>query len=201
MAKRLLRREHVVAASLVGAVVVVVGYASGLGTLPVTASEAPSEDDPVAAAPPPGTQAPTQETQPQTGTPEHHSGGGGSVPVVNPPGTGHTGHPAPPTTPPSTPPPTPPGPDDPDPENPCAPGLVPRSLDTLLDTLTRATDTIDLLDDVSLASIGLTPTTVPTLVNGTTGNAVLDQFLATCGPATPTAPVTTTVAPLPLLGG
>ncbi|EOD63425.1 hypothetical protein H480_37070, partial [Amycolatopsis vancoresmycina DSM 44592] len=36
-----LRRDHVIAASLAGAVVVVVGYASGIGLHPGTAAAAP----------------------------------------------------------------------------------------------------------------------------------------------------------------
>ena len=216
VAKMLLRREHVVAASLVGAVVVVVGFASGLGARPVIAGQAPSDDDSAGAVPSARPQQPQQDSPPQgnpprSGPPVRHtgSGGGANVPVTNPPGTGHTGQPAPPTT--SAPPPAP---TPPNPENPCAPGLVPRSLDTLLGTLTRATDTISLLDAVPSASLGLAPTTVPTLLDGTTGLAPLDQLLATCEPATPTttppatppSPTTTTVPdtaalPLPRLGG
>jgi hypothetical protein len=212
VAKMLLRREHVVAASLVGAVVVVVGFASGLGARPVIAGQAPSDDDSAGATPSAEPQQPPQDSAPRNRNPVHHngSGGGGHVPVTNPPGTGHTGHPAPPTTPVPPPSSTPPKPEEP--ENPCAPGFVPRSLDTLLGTLTRATDTIDLLDGVPLESIGLAPTTVPTLLDGSAGLAPLDQLLATCEPATPTttppttppSPTTTpetAALPLPGLGG
>jgi len=188
VAKRLLRREHIVAASLVGSVVVVIGFASGLGTRPGTganAAPAPGGDEhPVATAPAPTTQA-RQPTQ-NTGGGTRYTGGGpggapvATAPVVAPTSTGHTAHP---TTPPVTTT-TPPGTTDPN--APCQPGLVPDALDTLLATLGKATDALGL---------GLAPTTaiataslLPQLPAGTP----LDQFIATCPAPATTAPTTTT---------
>jgi hypothetical protein len=188
VAKRLLRREHIVAASLVGAVVVVIGFASGLGSRPGSDAEAaqlPADTEQPAATTP----APTTQTQPRQGGTRNTSGGsrngGGAVPVpaVPPPTTGthHTGHPAPPpttTTPPptSTPPPAP-----------CDPGLVPAALDTLLGTLDRATDALGL----PVLAPPSTPVELPALPAGTP----LDQLIATCpAPTPPTAPTTTTPA-------
>ena len=188
MAKRLLRREHIVAASLVGAVVVVIGFASGLGSRPGSGAEAaqlPGDNEQ------PATTAPvtTTQTQPPQGGSRNQSGsgsrnGGGAVPVTTAPpattGTHHTGHP---TTPPvtTTPPPT-----GTTPPVPCDPGLVPAALGTLLGTLGQATDALGLPGLVPAS----TPVGLPALPEGTP----LDQFIATC-PApttTPTAPTTTT---------
>jgi hypothetical protein len=192
VAKRLLRREHIVAASLVGSVVVVVGFASGLGSRPGTgASAAPAEDQrqPAATAPVTTTQAqPPQGNSrgPSGGSPR--PGGGGVAPVTTAPptttGTHHTGHPTPPpaTTPPptsTTPPPA------------CDPGLLPAAVETILDTVGRATAAIGLP--------GLGPSTVdpaapglPALPEGTP----LDQFIATCSaPTTQPAPTTPTTTP------
>lgn len=186
MAKRLLRREHIVAASLVGSVVVVIGFASGLGTRPGTGANAapmPGGDEhPVATGPAPTTQAqPTQNTGGGGGTRYTGGGGGGGVPVTTAPvgapaSTDHTAHP---TTPPATST-TPPGTTDPN--APCQPGLVPDALDTLLATLGKATDALGL---------GIAPTTaiataslLPQLPEGTP----LDQFIATCPAPATTAP-------------
>jgi hypothetical protein len=191
VAKRLLRREHIVAASLVGSVVVVIGFASGLGTRPGTganAAPAPGGDEhPVATAPAPTTQAqPTQNTggggtRYTGGSP---GGGGGGIPVTTapalPPGTDHTTHP---TTPPATTT-TPPG--STDPNAPCQPGLVPAALDTLLATLGSATDALGL---------GIVPTTAiatATLLPQLPAGTPLDQFVATCPAPATTAPTTTT---------
>jgi hypothetical protein len=201
VAKRLLRREHIVAASLVGSVVVVVGFASGLGTRPGTeaggdAAREPGGDTPVVTAPPVTTAPP-----PTRGDPTTIGGRGpGVVPVTTapapPPGTNHTAHPTAtpkPTTKPTmsttSPPPattTPPAP--------CQPGLVPEALDTLLATLGRATDALGLL------AAGPTSTPVPPVALGLPEGTPLDQFLATCPatpatqppPATPPPPTTTT---------
>lgn len=183
MAKRLLRREHVVAASLVGAVVVVIGFASGLGSRPGTgASAAPApggtQEPPAATAP----VTPAQTQPPQGGSPGYSGGGGGgaAVPVTTrpaqPPGTGHTGHPTAPattTTPPTTS--TAPG-------TTCEPGLVPTALDTLLGTLGRATEALGL--GAAPTVVGTTAALLPELPAGTP----LDQLIATC----PTPPTTTT---------
>jgi hypothetical protein len=190
VAKRLLRREHVVAASLVGAVVVVIGFASGLGSRPGTgasAAPAPGSNQEPPAATAPVTTAQTQP--PQGGSPGYTGGGGGggggqAVPVTTlpalPPGTGHTGHPtAPPAT--TTPPATtlPPG-------MTCEPGLVPVALDTLLGTLGRATGALGL--GAAPTVVGTTAALLPQLPEGTP----LDQFVATCPtPATTTTPTTT----------
>ncbi|HEX6361047.1 hypothetical protein [Actinophytocola sp.] len=187
MAKRLLRREHIVAASLVGSVVVVVGFASGLGSRPGTgASAAPAPDgggQPVATAP-----APTTTKRPASGGSTRNPVG--AVPVATatnrPPGTNHTVHPpATATTTPPTTGTTPPG-------TPCEPGLVPQALDTLLGTLDRATEALGLLGAAPVA--GLTSVTaVPELLPDGTP---LDQFVATCpAPTTSTAPTTTTATP------
>ena len=175
------------AASLVGAVVVVIGFASGLGSRPGTESgAAPAPDDH-----PPAT-APVTTTQTQA--PQAHStgggssGGGGAVPVATepqpPPGNDYTGHPMPPppttTTPPTTTPPT----------TPCQPGFVPTAVDTLLGTLGRATDALGL--GAAPGLIGTTVAVLPALPEGTP----LDQLIATCQPATPTpTPTTTSTAP------
>jgi hypothetical protein len=194
VAKRLLRREHIVAASLVGSVVVVVGFASGLGTRPGTspgadAAPAPGGDTPVATAPPATT--PPQPTRGGGSPPRAAVGNPVVVPVTPtpglPPGTNHTAHPTtttkPPTKPPTTTSPATTAPTTP--TTPCQPGLVPDALDTLLATLGRATDALGLL--------GAGPTSAPApalpvalLPDGTP----LDQFLATC--PTTTTPTTTT---------
>lgn len=185
MAKRLLRREHVVAASLVGAVVVVIGFASGLGSRPGTGASAAPEPAPGGQEPPAATApvTPAQAQPPQGGSPGYSGGGGGgaAVPVTTmpaqPPGTGHTGHPTAPattTTPPTTTTSTP--------GAPCEPGLVPTALDTLLGTLGSATGALGL--GAAPAVVGTTAALLPALPAGTP----LDQLLATC----PTPTTTTT---------
>lgn len=188
MAKRLLRREHIVSASLVGAVVVVIGFASGLGSRPGSGAEAaqlPGDNE----QPAPTAPVTTTQTQPAQGGSRNQSGsgsrnGGGAVPVTTAPpattGTHHTGHP---TTPPvtTTPPPT-----GTTPPVSCDPGLVPAALDTLLNTLGQATDALGLP--------GLAPASTPVELPALPAGTPLDQLIATC-PApttTPTAPTTTT---------
>jgi len=188
VAKRLLRREHIVAASLVGSVVVVIGFASGLGTRPGTgASAAPAPGEgtapPVATAPPQTTQ-----TQPRQGGGGTNSGGGSGgggggavLPVTTVPTVAPThGHPttAPTTTTPPTTGTTPPAT--------CDPGLVLDALGTLLGTLGRAGDALGL---------GLVPATAvptPELLPDQSGIPALDQFIAACQT---TAPTTTTTMP------
>jgi hypothetical protein len=205
VAKRLLRREHIVAASLVGSVVVVVGFASGLGSRPGTGAEAAPApgggEDPVATAPPATTTTPVRPTRAGTQpTRSPGGGGGGVIPVTTvprlPPGTNHTAHPtAPTTTPPATT--TPPGTTTP--PTPCQPGLVPAAVSTLLGTLGRATDAL------GLGLLGLNSTASATSPNGTLllsdgtllsalpdgtlllpDGTPLDQFIATCPEATTT---------------
>jgi hypothetical protein len=194
VAKRLLRREHIVAASLVGSVVVVIGFASGLGTRPGTgASAAPAPggeaEPPVATAPPQTTQ-----TQPRQGgggssgggSANYPGGGGAVLPVTTVPTVPPShGHPTTSTTPPptsTTPPPTT-----------CDPGLVPVALDTLLGTLGEATDALGLPDALGL--LGAASATAPVVpeLSGT-GIPAVDQFVATCQAPT-TAPATTTTMP------
>lgn len=185
MAKRLLRREHIVAASLVGSVVVVIGFASGLGTRPgsgATAAPAPGGDEhPVTTAPAPATQQaqPTQGGGAGGGT-RYTGGGGGAVPVTTDPGqlpgTGHTMDP-------TTPQVTTTAPVTTDPTMPCQPGLVPESLGTLLVTLGKATDALGLGTGPTTAAIAI-PTLLP-------AGTPLDQFIATC-PTVTTTPTTTT---------
>jgi hypothetical protein len=195
VAKRLLRREHIVAASLVGSVVVVIGFASGLGTRPGTgASAAPA---PGGEAGPPVATAPPQTTQTQPRQGGGGSGGGGGGGSANYPGGGGAvlpvttmptvppshGHPTTPTTPPptgTTPPPTT-----------CDPGLVPVALDTLLGTLGQATDALGLPVPDAVGLLGATSATAP-VVPGLSGTGIpaVDQFIATCQAPT-TAPTTT----------
>jgi hypothetical protein len=133
VAKRLLRREHIVSASLVGAVVVVIGFASGLGARPGSGAEAaqlPGDNE----QPAPTAPVTTTQTQPAQGGSRNQSGGGsrnggGAGPVTTaPPATTGTHHTGQPTTPPvtTTPPPT-----GTTPPVQCDPGLVPAALDTL----------------------------------------------------------------------
>lgn len=179
MSKRLLRREHIVAASLVGSVVVVIGFASGLGSRPGTgASAAPAPDG----QEPPVATAPAVTTPAQGGVryPTSGGGGGGAVPVTTlpaqAPATSHANHPTATTT---TPPPT-----TTPPETACENGFVPTALDTLLGTLGRATDALGL--GIAPAVVGTTAALLPELPEGTP----LDQLIATC--PTPTTTTTTT---------
>ncbi|WP_033262276.1 hypothetical protein [Amycolatopsis vancoresmycina] len=135
-----LRRDHVIAASLAGAVVVVVGYASGIGLHPGTAAAAPpavadgghpGTPEPPATQPLPVGQLPTGG--PATPLPAVPVGDQPSSPV--PPGdTGVAPVPESPT--PDTPPPpspsspatpVPPGTDPPA----CQPGVAQQVLDTV----------------------------------------------------------------------
>ncbi|MFD8499605.1 hypothetical protein [Amycolatopsis sp. NPDC059657] len=132
---RSLRREHLVAASLAGAVVVVVGYASGLGLKPGTVA---------AAEPPPVAQGtkPAPEVQPSQGNPPPPELPQPvappplpPVPVIAPPSHEVPPDPGPvvveptPPSPPSTPPPPPPPPGSPLPE--CQPSVLQPVGDTV----------------------------------------------------------------------
>lgn len=191
MGKRVLRREHVVAASLVGTVVVVVGYASGLGLRPVICTDAPTTDAEVAA---PRSPATAEQPAPATTAPVQPAANPGARRVVRQgPAAVPPPLPAPPPTsdqpqPPHPHPPTPPG-MSPPPTPPCAPGLVPDALDTLLQTLGRATDALGLLAAPAVAPLpvadGATPVPAP---EGTP----LDQLLRACPPTTPSTPATPT---------
>ncbi|WP_410567324.1 hypothetical protein [Amycolatopsis sp. cmx-4-61] len=150
MRRPALRRDHVIAASLAGAVVVVVGYASGIGLRPGGAADAATppavadgghpataetpEAPPIPSAQPPsdvpvlplpavpvGNQ-PGQSIQPPPSMP------GGGVVAVPPQEPEPTSPPAPttPTTP-ATPAPPPPGADLPA----CEPGAAQQVLDTV----------------------------------------------------------------------
>jgi hypothetical protein len=160
-----LRRDHLIAASLTSAVVVVVGYASGLGLRPggaVAAQPPPAADvtQPATPTTPSGQQpAPSNEmpsmgqlpplpplpadSRPADSVPSGTPGGAVDVPVDGTqPDPGSAPPPigtAPPSPPPSTPvpPPPPPGTDLPA----CKPGVTQQVLDTvgglpLLGTLT-----------------------------------------------------------------
>ncbi|MGW4065194.1 hypothetical protein ACWEGE_43380 [Amycolatopsis sp. NPDC004747] len=143
-----LRRDHVIAASLAGAVVVVVGYASGIGLRPGTAAATPPvvadgghPTSPVT----PGPQ-PLPAGQPPTGGPASPlpavpvgdrpadpmpsmPGDTGVAPVPDP-GSPDPGTPPPP--PPSSPEPTTPAPPPPGTDVPaCQPGVPQQVLDTL----------------------------------------------------------------------
>lgn len=125
----IVRREHVVAASLVGAVVVVVGFASGLGTHRTTENHNPAAPRTEAAAQPPLTTAPSTPDQIPANpgaNPPQRAVAPRPQPQPLPPSQPHTSTPPPSSTtspPPTTPPPsttTPPPQTDP----PCQPGLL-----------------------------------------------------------------------------
>ncbi|HET6703719.1 hypothetical protein [Amycolatopsis sp.] len=142
-----LRRDHVIAASLAGAVVIVVGYASGIGLRPGTAAATPpvvaDGGHPVTPQTPAPQPVPTGRLP--TGGPVSPlpalpvgdvpaapmppmPGDGGVVAPVPDPGTPGPGSPPPSTPPPSTPPtPPPPGTDVPA----CQPGVPQQVLDTV----------------------------------------------------------------------
>jgi hypothetical protein len=154
-----LRRDHFVAASLVGAVVVVVGYASGLGLKPgmVAAASPPTviadgkhpdapatnQNQPPPSEPPPVDAVQPMPAMPNTGNPGMTPGWApgmtmpaqaapvlvGTPPVDQPPTNPST--PTNPTPRPATPPSpgTPPGPDTPLPA--CQPGLAQPLLDAV----------------------------------------------------------------------
>jgi len=181
-----LRREHIVAASLVGSVVVVIGFASGLGTRPgPDANAAPAHAGPEPEQP--AATAPVTTTQTPGGT-HYPSGGGGPVPVATgpavPPGTHYTGPQAPPptstTVPTTTTPPTGTTPS-------CEAGFVPEAVSTLLGTLDRAGEALGLGLVAPTAAVPTAAIPAPALPDGTP----LDQFLATC-PAPPTTTTTPT---------
>jgi len=147
-----LRRDHVIAASLAGAVVIVVGYASGIGLRPGTAAATPpavadgghpAAPETPAAQPLPAGRLPTggpasplpalpvgdQPAVPMPPLPPMPSMPGdiGVVPVPDP-GSLDPGTPPPPSSPePTTPVPPPPGTDLPA----CQPGVPQQVLDTV----------------------------------------------------------------------
>src|SRR5213592_4346017 len=130
-ARGILRREHIVAACLVGSVVVILGFASGLG-LRSSASGEPHPHQPRTGDGQPV--RPTDGQLPQGGEPPQGWTGSAytGVPVTTQPGVQPTGshqHPVPPggTAPTSTPPPG----------QTCQPGALPTWLSTTGDTLGR----------------------------------------------------------------
>lgn len=133
-----LRRDHVIAASLAGAVVVVVGYASGIGLRPGSAADAATPPPVADGGPPaPATTQPLPSGLPPSGVPAVPLPAGAPPaepmppmpPVPSTPGDVVVAPtPAPvPTTPPTTPPPPPPGTDVPA----CEPGAAQQVLDTV----------------------------------------------------------------------
>ena len=162
-----LRREHVVAACLVGTVVVVVGFASGLGLRAPTsaATEAAPQPagaprNPTVAQPPPGT-APIN----YVGTPS--GGGTGAPPILGPlpdtPPVPTTSTFDTPTTTPAVPPPPDKSTSPPQPSPSCQPGL----LSTVLDQVTTVVNAVpavgSLLNGLTAPLLGGCPaTTTPT---------------------------------------
>ncbi|WP_410611504.1 hypothetical protein [Amycolatopsis sp. lyj-109] len=141
-----LRRDHVIAASLAGAVVVVVGYASGIGLRPGTAAATPpvvaDGGHPVTPQPPgpqplpagqlptggPASPLPAVPVGDQPAAPMPPMPGDGGVTPVPEPGSPEPGTPPPPSGPePTTPVPPPPGADVPA----CQPGVPQQVLDTV----------------------------------------------------------------------
>lgn len=190
MTKRLLRREHVVAASLVGAVVVVVGYASGFGVRPTIDAGGAARnggDVPEAVRP----QAPVPDPPPTSTVPAQPVANVIPNPVV-PRSPAPTTEPAPPAQPQHphptvpAPPTTPTTPEQPPPPPECAPGLVPVALDTLLLTLGRATDSLGLPLIGALPPIGVPP--LPVDLPLPVANGPLDQLIGTCVPAAAVEP-------------
>jgi len=173
VSRRIFSRETVVAASLVGSVVVVVGYASGFGVRPIFGDQpAPGGGRAIATNQPPArtqTAAPTATTAPSQPAPANPAVPrqvvpGTQLPRVTPTTTSTTyPHPSQPTTTtPTSPPPT------------CQPGLVSGVLDTLLSTVSGAVGAIGLPLPVS---------TLPALPVDPAGTPLpLDALLGTCPP-------------------
>lgn len=165
-----LKREHFVAAGLVGTVVVVVGFASGLGLRQPAPTTAQAQTRPAAPRVPP---AAVQTTAPQPppvapGGGGGGTSGGGAIPLpqpihVTPDPTTHSAHPMPPsTTTPTTTPPTSTS------LPPCDPGLVRNLTNTVDGTLGGLTGLLGLssrpLDPLldPLLGTDCQPTTTPT---------------------------------------
>jgi hypothetical protein len=178
------RREQVVASFLVGAVVVVLGFASGLG---VRTADQPAGEQPVDAAPDHASPPAGEETPPVSGGGPGSGGrqpvaGGGSPRPVTVPGTrvpdpgGGTVPPSPGPVPPSpTPPPQGPPPAPPE----CEPGALPTWLATAADTLVSVPVVGGVLG-APLAPVLTTP------LGGTALTSIepLGSLLGTCQPAT-----------------
>lgn len=186
-----LRRDHVIAASLAGAVVIVVGYASGIGLRPGTAAATPpavADGGPPAAPETPGTQPlpagqlPTggpasplpalpvgdQPAEPMPSTP-------GDIGVVPDPGSPDPGTPQSPAPPePTTPVPPPPGTDVPA----CQPVVPQQVLDAVggLPLLGAVTTGLGVTGPAGAGALvlgycrtaegGLEPAMVPTVPSG-----------------------------------
>jgi hypothetical protein len=168
----LFSRETVVAASLVGSVVVVVGYASGFGVRPIFGDQpAPGGGQAIATRPPairttapvttttpPGQPAPANPAVPRQVVP------GTQLPRVTTTTSAAHPHPSQPTTTttPASPPPI------------CQPGLVSGVLDTLLSAVGGVTGAIGLPLPVSaLPAVPADPAGTP---------LPLDALLGTCPP-------------------
>jgi hypothetical protein len=147
---RRLQREHIVAAGLVGTVVVVVGFASGLGMRPQ--ADGITQAQPAPPARTPATRSATTPP-PNTGTGTGGGGiggGGGGIPLPQPiqgrpdpveVTPTHSAHPPAPTTSPATPAtPTSPPPSLP----PCDPGLLRILTDTVDGTVGSLTGLLGL---------------------------------------------------------
>lgn len=201
---RFVQREHIVAACLVGSVVIVVGFASGLGIHATTTApsrpdtradspEHPAADLPVVAPPEPTAPRPAHPPIDPIAVAPAPAEPVRTTPTDTPDPT-HS-HPAPTTPAPTTPPPSPPD---------CVPGTVPALLDTLtgavtvlpLDPLTGAVTALP-LDAVigglttALPPAGsLLPTGLGVLpvsgagLDGSSpeGDLPLDSLLRTCAP-------------------
>ena len=176
MSRRLINRENVVAASLVGTVVVLLGYASGFGLRPIFG------ETPAAAGSAPATRQPPvaiEQPPPTTTTTNPPGTGGAPRQVVPHAAVTYTGTPIPTEavpahaapSPPAGPDPTQPGTTTPVP--PCQPGLVAGTLDTVLSAVGEAT-----------AALGLPEVTVP--LPGIAAAGPLAPMLGTCPPPTTT---------------
>ncbi|QUQ62972.1 hypothetical protein [Kutzneria sp. CA-103260] len=162
-----LRREHVVAASLVGSVVVVLGFASGLG-LHHTSTTVAAPPVTTGTPPPPATEAGGGVDQ----TGDGQQSAGSSGPVDNPYVATTTSTPAPTVTgtaAPTTPTTTTPGATTSTTGPTCTPGLAPL----VVDSLTTGVQGLPLLGPV-VSGIGLPP--------------LVDTLLGSC----PTVTTTTT---------
>lgn len=200
----LVKREHLVAAGLVGTVVVVVGFASGLGIRQQPAAGA-TEAAPPATAPPSGNEASPPAAGSAAGGSSGSSGGsgyystggaGGIDYVGTPIGGGATTTSPPATDPPSTQPPTttptsPPTTTPPTTGNPvpgCQEGLVPAVLDKVTNAVVAvpvAGPALGTLGITNLGSglLGGLGLLAPGSGSSTTDNplaGILDPLVVTC---------------------
>lgn len=180
MAAPIGHRDKVIAAALTSAVVVVVGYASGIG-LRTDATAATAPQPPALAAPPatPGGELPS--AVPPPAAPE------GYLPAQVPPAAPPADQPTPPGTPPTIPPHLPPGtdphppghdPSDPPSEPPSEPGdeCEDGAVRTLVDMLLPAD---------ALATAGLAAPTAGLAVDDGMLGDTLDTLIGYCDTAEP----------------